>query len=284
MMKPQILILHVTGTNRDREAAWACEMAGGAPEIVHINQLIAGERRLADYWMLVLPGGFSYGDDLGAGKVWAVALRYRLADDLTAFIAAGKPVLGICNGFQALVKAGLLPGAVDEGRKAVDGGPWTVNVVRPPSTVHRPRPSQAVTLTRNDSARFECRWVYLQPQPVSPCIFTHGLAEMVYCPVAHGEGKFVAQDEETLAALEGQGLVALRYVGADGKTAGYPWNPNGSQGDIAGICNQTGNVLGLMPHPEDHIIAEQHPRCHRGERGMLGVPLFQNGVRYAAEL
>jgi phosphoribosylformylglycinamidine synthase I len=265
-MKPPILIFHVRGTNRDREAAWACEQAGGAPEIVHVNQLIAGERRLMDYRMLVLPGGFSYGDDLGAGKLWAVVLRYRLADELTAFVEAGRPVLGICNGFQALVKSGWLPGC-------------HLNA----ATFERSN-VQTVTLTRNDSARFECRWVYLQPQASSPCIFTRGLEELITCPVAHGEGKFVARDAETLAALEAEGLVALRYVGPNGGPAGYPWNPNGSQNHIAGICNPQGTVLGLMPHPEDHVIPLQHPRFHRGERGMLGLVLFQNGVRYAAQV
>ena len=266
MTKPNILILHARGTNRDREAALACELAGGVPEIVHVNQLIAGERRLADYRMLVLPGGFSYGDDLGAGKLWAVALSHRLGDDLTAFVATGRPVLGICNGFQILVKAGLLP-----------GGGLNLGALEHAN-------AQTVTLARNDSARFECRWVYLQPNADSPCIFTRGLSEPIYCPVAHGEGKFVARDAQTLAVLVAQSLTALRYVGPGGVPAGYPWNPNGSQAGIAGICNPQGNVLGLMPHPEDHVLAEQHPRFHRGERGLLGLPLFQHGIDYAAEL
>jgi phosphoribosylformylglycinamidine synthase len=276
-MNPPILILHATGTNRDREAAWACELAGGAPEIVHVNQLAAGERRLQDYYMLVLPGGFSYGDDLGAGKLWAVALRHRLGDKLATFVAAGRPVLGICNGFQVLVKAGLLPG--------LNGVESATNFPVYQST------NQPATLTRNDSARFECRWVYLQPQAGSPCVFTSDLDEPIYCPVAHGEGKFVARDEATLAAIEAQGLVALRYrrrpqatEAATSNGAGYPWNPNGSQGDIAGICNPAGTVFGLMPHPEDHVIAAQHPRVHRDERGMLGLPIFANGVRYAAQV
>ena len=269
-MKPKILILHATGSNRDREAAWACELAGGAPEIVHINQLIAGERRLKDYQMLILPGGFSYGDDLGAGKLWAVALRHRLAGEMAAFVEAGRPVLGICNGFQALVKAGLLPGD------------------RPdrPDRFSKPVRStdQTATLTRNDSAQFECRWVYLQAQPESPCVFTRSLTELIYCPVAHGEGKFVARDAGTLAEIEAGGSVALRYVGTDGRPAGYPWNPNGSQANIAGVCNPAGTILGLMPHPEDHLIPPQHPQFQRGQRGMLGLPLFENGIRYAADL
>ena len=256
---PPILILHATGTNRDREAAWACELAGGAPRIAHINEVLAGDVRLSDHRMLVLPGGFSYGDDLGAGKLWAVALRHRLRDDLTAFVEAGRPVLGICNGFQVLVKAGLLPG--------LDG----TMAERPP-----------VTLTRNDSARFECRWVTLAPTPGSPCLFTRELAEPITCPVAHGEGKLVTRDAETLAAIEAGRLGALRYVAADGSPAGYPDNPNGSVGDIAALTNPAGNVLGLMPHPEDHIVATQHPRFHRGEGGGSGLPLFEAGVRIAA--
>ena len=216
-MKPRILILHATGTNRDREAALAFELAGGAPEIIHVNRLAAGERRLADYQMLVLPGGFSYGDDLGAGKLWAVMLRHQLGDQIQAFVAAGRPVLGICNGFQVLVKAGLLPGLSDDARSGI----------------------QQATLTRNDLARFECRWVTLDPQPASPCIWTAGLDEPIYCPVAHGEGKFVARDAATLAEIERAGLVALRYgrqadaaeAATTNGTAGvqYPWNPNGSQ-------------------------------------------------------
>ncbi|MEI2688402.1 MAG: phosphoribosylformylglycinamidine synthase subunit PurQ [Anaerolineae bacterium] len=198
-MNPPILILHATGTNRDRDAAWACELAGGAPEIVHVNQLAAGQRRLHDYRMLVLPGGFSYGDDLGAGKLWAVALRHRIGEDLQAFVAAGRPVLGICNGFQALVKAGLLPGLNDE------VGTMNDELRTPDSSfiLHHSSFSHQATLTRNDSARFECRWVYLEPQAGSPCVFTQGLEEPIYCPAAHGEGKFVARDATTLAGYGG---------------------------------------------------------------------------------
>jgi len=267
-MKPKILILHASGTNRDREVAWACEMAGGLAEVVHINPLIAGERQLSDYQMLILPGGFSYGDDLGAGKLWAVALRHRLADELAAFVEAKRPILGICNGFQALVKAGLLPG---------DNGDSQLRAASTASV-------QAVTLTRNDSAQFECRWIYLQPQPDSPCIFTQGLTDLIYCPVAHGEGKFVVQNSATLTELEITGRVALLYIDVAGRPAEYPWNPNGSEANIAGICNPMGTILGLMPHPEDHIIPQQHPQFHRGQGGLLGLPLFQNGIKYAANL
>ena len=246
---PRILILHANGTNRDRDAALACELAGGAPEIVHINQLLAGERALHDYQMLVIPGGFSYGDDLGAGVLWATDLRHRLWAQVAAFAAQGRPVLGICNGFQALVKAGLLPG-----RAAPDA----------------PRD---VTLTYNEAAHFECRWVYLQPNAHSPSLFTRGLTEPIYCPVAHGEGRLAVRDAAVAAQLQADGLVALTYLGE-----GYPANPNGSVLNIAGLCNPAGNVLGLMPHPEDHIFPWQHPRRHRGERGLSGLALFANGL------
>jgi phosphoribosylformylglycinamidine synthase I len=257
-MKPNVLILHATGTNRDREAAWAVEAAGGQPQIIHVNQL--GERRahLHEFQMLVLPGGFSYGDDLGAGRLWATDLRWLFQEDLARFIQAGKPVLGICNGFQALVKSGWLPGPPANGIQA--------------------------TLTRNASNRFECRWVRLAPNPDSPCVFTRDLTEIVYCPVAHGEGRFVPGDDAVLERLHAQHLLALTYVSADGGPAGYPDNPNGSVAGIAGICNEQGNVLGLMPHPEDHILPVQHPRWRRGESGHLGLPLFIRGVRYAAEV
>ncbi|MEN6478446.1 MAG: phosphoribosylformylglycinamidine synthase I [Anaerolineales bacterium] len=266
-VKPRIIILHAPGTNRDREAAVACELAGGRPEIVHIHQLSAGERRLGDYQMLLIPGGFSYGDDLGAGRLWANDLYHRFRGDLDQFVLAGKPVLGICNGFQALVKAGYLPG---------------------------PAPEQRVTLTVNQRGRFECRWVRLRAVEDSVCLFTRGLPEDILCPVAHGEGRFWVDDAQQQAALRSLRLVALRYVKAEvvddvrrevpvAPVAGYPANPNGSYDDIAGICNAAGNVFGLMPHPEDHVYAWQHLRYTRGERGGLGLGLFENGVRAAAQ-
>jgi len=253
-MKPPVLILHATGTNRDREAAWACELAGGAPDIVHVERLASGEVDLLDYRMLVLPGGFSYGDDLGAGKVWAVLLRTRLAEPLARFLEAGRPALGICNGFQALVAAGLLA------------------------------PRGEVTLTHNDSGRFECRWVTLLPDPTSPCVFTRDLREPILCPVAHGEGKLVAASPRVEDALVAGGRVALRYYPTPDAPGGYPGNPNGSFADAAGLTNAEGTVLGLMPHPEDHLVPDQHPRVHRGERGGSGLALFAAGLRYAADL
>ncbi|NWF68845.1 MAG: phosphoribosylformylglycinamidine synthase subunit PurL [Chloroflexi bacterium] len=252
---PKVLILHATGTNRDREAALACQLAGGAAEIVHVNQLRAGERHLRDYAMLVLPGGFSYGDDLGAGTLWALDMQQRLGDEMHAFVASGKPVLGICNGFQALVKAGILPGSAG-------------------------RAQRSVTLTYNESEQFECRWVYLRSNSRSQCIFTTGLEEQIYCPAAHGEGRVAVSTEAESQRLWAEGYVALSYVDADGNPApAYPHNPNGSLLGIAGLTNRAGNVLGLMPHPEDHVFAWQHPRWQRGETGMRGLRLFQNALK-----
>ena len=255
--RPRVLILHATGTNRDRDAALACELAGGDPEIVHVNQLIARERNLLNYAMLVVPGGFSYGDDLGAGTLWALDLRHRLGDSVSRFVADGRPVLGICNGFQALVKSGLLPGDVEGISK-----------------------SHIVTLAPNARGRFECRWVYLRPEPNNRCIFTTGLEELIYCPVAHGEGRVAARDAAALSALQAKGFVALSYVEDDHATMHYPANPNGSSLGIAGLTNAQGNVLGLMPHPENHIFSWQHPRHARGEQGMTGLKLFQNGIQH----
>ena len=270
----RVLILHAPGTNRDCEAAVACRLAGGEPEIVHLNQLLAGERKLLDYGFLVLPGGFSYGDDLGAGTLWALALRERLGEDLHRFVEGGRPVLGICNGFQALVKAGLLPGTA----KAVT----TKGAGLPPGTAKAVTTRQA-TLAPNRSAHFECRWVHLRPEPASTCLFTQGLNGLLLVPVAHGEGNFVPREPPLIEALRAQGQIALTYVDAEGKPAGYPDNPNGSAGNVAGVCNLAGNVLGLMPHPEDHVFPYQHPRWTRGEAGGMGLGLFVNGVHGAKE-
>lgn len=260
-MTVRVLILRAPGINRDRDAALACELAGGSPERIHINQLAEGRARLADYSMLVIPGGFSYGDHLGAGKLLAVDLAHRLGDDLRRFVEAGRPVIGICNGFQVLVKAGLLPGW---GR---DGAP-------------------AVTLTDNSSGRFECRWVRLEPDPASVCRFTQGIERALEVPVAHGEGRIAVRDSAALAELRARGQIVLRYAGGDGGPAGYPANPNGSPDDIAGICNPEGTILGLMPHPENAVLPQQHPRWTREpsrDEGD-GLVIFRNAVRYAASL
>lgn len=287
-MTVRVLILHAPGTNRDREAALACRLAGGEPEIVHLNQLLSGERRLLDYGFLVLPGGFSYGDCLGAGTLWALALRERLGEELERFVAGGRPVLGICNGFQALVKAGLLgsEGSSPSPAQALRSEgfsplPTHASQAAQAATTKDSAAGRLVTLTRNRSGHFECRWVYLRPEPGSQCLFTRGLEELLFVPVAHGEGNLVAASPEVAERLRATGQVALTYVDATGRPAGYPHNPNGSAGNVAGITNRAGNVLGLMPHPEDHVFPYQHPGWTRGEHGGLGLALFVNGVREA---
>lgn len=266
-MKPRVLILHADGTNRDYEAAQAFELAGAASEIVHLNQLRAHERRWAAYQLLCIPGGFSYADALGAGKLLALDLNAYFADEVGQFIDSGKPVIGICNGFQALVKSGLLPEVHSSSRSI------------PVGLVNR-----HATLTFNERGRFECRWVTLKPQSQT-CVWTRGLDGLITCPIAHGEGNFVLSDPNDLHVLRERDQIALIYTRESGLPADgeYPLNPNGSIGDIAGVCNPHGNVLGLMPHPEDHVFAYQHPRWSRGERGQLGLKLFVNGVRYAEQ-
>jgi phosphoribosylformylglycinamidine synthase len=259
-MKPRVLILHATGTNRDLNACMAIEQAGGAADIVHLNQLRRGERRFDDYQALVLPGGFSYADALGAGRLLALDLKVYFSTEIRCFIEQGKPVIGICNGFQALVKAGILPDP-----EAVQTQP-------------------AATLTHNDSGRFECRWVTLQPVS-QKCIWTSGLQSAIFCTVAHGEGNFVCSSADTLAHLQANDQVALVYTDRSGQPAlgGYPANPNGSAGDIAGVCNPQGNVLGLMPHPEDHIFPYQRPQKDSSANDS-GLALFANGIRYASQM
>ena len=254
-MQPNVLIHHTPGTNRDEEAAWAMEAAGGRPEIVHINRLRTGERRLLDYGMLILPGGFSYGDALAAGRRWALDLQVYFWEDVVRFIEAGRLVLGICNGFQALVQAGLLPGWTDD-----------------------PRP---VTLTHNASGHFECRWVTLVPEPGTRCVFLEGLTEPLRFPVAHGEGRFLVRSSDVLDRLKAGGHIALRYAQPDGTPAkgAYPANPNGSVADIAGICNAEGNVFGLMPHPEDAIWPYHLPNREWDRQEPWGLQIFRNAVR-----
>ena len=258
-MKPSILILHASGTNRDGEAARACELAGGAPEVVHINQLRQRERRFADYEMLLLPGGFSYGDALGAGARLALDLQVYFHDQLHAFVERGGRVLGICNGFQTLVKAGLLPGDDAAGAAL----PLQEEIAQ-----------RKVTLTENAAGHFECRWVYLQVNPRVRAGWLSAIDEPIFCPIAHGEGNFQVKDAAALDELERNNLIAFRYVDAGGAPAGgrYPLNPNGSVSDIAGICNRAGNVVGLMPHPEDHLLPIQNPL---GRVGRLGLALFR---------
>ena len=261
-----VLILHANGTNRDLEAAQAFAAAGAQPEIVHLNQLRRGERRWRDYRILVLPGGFSYGDALGAGRLLALDLKVYFAEHTRRFIDSGKPVIGICNGFQALVKAGFLPAFEAQGEAPAET-------------------TAVATLTFNRSGNFECRWVTLAAQS-QRCLWTRQLLEPITCPVAHGEGRFVLRDDRALSQLRENDQVALTYAQENGSPAegAYPENPNGSAADIAGICNPQGNVLGLMPHPEDHLFPHQHPRWMRGKTSGSGLALFVNGVKYAAQM
>ncbi len=257
MPKPRALVLRAPGTNCDEETSFAFERAGAQVERRHINQLLESPRRLADFQVLCLPGGFSYGDDLAAGRILGSQIRHYLADYLGEFKAAGKLILGICNGFQVLIKSGiLLPDSPERGA--------------------------AATLTWNESGRFEDRWVPLRSSS-SKSVFFAGIDTM-YLPVAHAEGKFVTRDEGILRDLQQAGQVALRYglpESGDGPVA-YPENPNGSQGNVAGICDETGRVCGLMPHPERHLDPTQHPRWTRGQLSAAGdgLRVFQNAVGY----
>lgn len=267
-MSPRALILHAYGSNRDLDAAHAFELAGAQPEIVPLTELRARALRWSDYQLLCLPGGFAHADALGAGKLFALDLNVYFADQVTAFVDAGKPVIGMCNGFQALVKSGILP----EGRRNGSATPTTAT------------PATGTTLTFNAEGHFECRWITLVPQS-DTCVWTRGLTAPIYCPVAHGEGNYTVADKSLIADLQAQDQIALVYANPDGSPAKgeYPQNPNGSIADIAGVCNPAGNVLGLMPHPENHILPYQHPRWTRGEAGQLGLTLFENGVKYASE-
>jgi phosphoribosylformylglycinamidine synthase len=262
-MKPTALVLQAHGSNRDIDVSEALTLAGADPKIIPLNDLRACKADWRDFQMLVIPGGFSYADALGAGKLLALDLNSYFADEIAAFVAAGKPVIGICNGFQALVKSGILPG----GRSGL------VNS------------NSSATLTFNAQGHFECRWVTLVPVSQT-CIWTKDLQEMITCPVSHGEGNFQTNHQSLITHLTANDQIALTYIHSDGTPANgeYPANPNGSLLDIAGICNPAGNVLGLMPHPENHIHPWQHPLHTRGETGQSGLVVFQNGVKYAASL
>ncbi|GBD36447.1 Phosphoribosylformylglycinamidine synthase subunit PurQ [bacterium HR36] len=272
----RVLVLRAPGANCDEETQFAFELAGARAERVHINRLRENPRRLRDYQILAIPGGFTYGDDVAAGKILANQLRYYLGEELQRFRDDGKLILGICNGFQVLLKAGLLvpPMRVPQhalclaGAGAEPAREW-VEII-------------PATLTTNAHGRFEARWVFLDTQP-GRCPFLVGY-ERWQLPVAHGEGRFLCRDDAVWHTLEQQGQIVLRYVDGEGRLAGYPFNPNGSQGNVAGICDPTGRVLGLMPHPERHVLPTQHPQWTR--KGLAaegeGLRLFRNAVAYFA--
>lgn len=267
MKKPKAIILRTAGTNCDLETAHAFKLAGAEPERVHVNALIKKRSLLSRYHMLAIPGGFTYGDDIASGKVLANELRSKLKDELLRFIGAGKPIIGICNGFQILVKMGLLP-RLDSAKD----------------------PKIEATLSLNDSGRFQDRWVYLKTSDQrlatsdNTCIWTRGLPEVIYIPIAHAEGKFIPKDDKVLRALKQNGQVVFRYSDEEGNPAGYPHNPNGSVDNIAGICDPTGRILGLMPHPERHMTYLQHPNwrrhLHNSDKLGTGLKIFENGVNY----
>ncbi len=239
MSVPPALVIAGPGTNRDHDLALALQLAGAEPTIVLAAELVRHPELLREARLVGIAGGFSYGDALGAGRMLGLDLMVGLGDGLKEFVATGRPVIGICNGFQVLTRTKLLPGA----------------------------------LGHNAHGRFECRWVVLEPQPASRCLWTKGIDEAIHAPIAHGEGRYVHPDPDSLAEA---GQVALRYRST---------NPNGSVADIAGVCNPAGNVLGLMPHPENFVVGRQHPHHLRGG-GLdhLGLQLFRNGVRVASEM
>ncbi len=252
MSLPRILILRAPGTNCDAETAFAFERAGGLPEVLHLNRLLEAPRLVAKYQILCIPGGFSYGDDVAAGRIFANQIRHHLGDVLAEFRAANKLVLGICNGFQVLVKSGLLDTDDDQG--------------------------PAASLSWNESGRYVDRWVHLRTDG-SKCVFLAGLQRM-FLPIAHAEGQFAARNEESLHQLQQAGQLVLRYEAVDSAANGY--NPNGSMADVAGMCDATGRVFGMMPHPERFIDPTHHPQWTRlpPQQEGDGLQLFRNAVRY----
>jgi phosphoribosylformylglycinamidine synthase I len=256
MTKVKAMILRASGTNCDMETAFSFEQAGAQVDLIHVNELIRRQRLLSNYQIMVIPGGFTYGDDISAGRILANELKLKLRDKIQKFVDDGRLILGICNGFQVLVKAGMLPES-------------------------RGKNSQLLTLASNDSGRFECRWIYLRANKTSPCVFTRGI-DLMYLPVAHGEGKVVIER----GALE-ELNVALYYADETGNIrVGYPHNPNGSVNNIAGICDATGRIFALMPHPERFIRWTQHPRWIREPRRDYGdgFRIFLNAVEWAKSI
>jgi len=255
-MSVNVLILRTAGTNCDRETDFAFRLAGAETNLLHINVLRKEPGLLSEFAILAIPGGFSYGDDLGAGKILANELLTQLKPALESFVNDGKLIIGICNGFQVLVKAGLLPGLK--------------------------RWRQQATLTLNDSHRFEDRWTYLSA-PANRCVLVED-GEFLYLPVAHAEGKFVPENNDVLERIQENGQIVLRYSDREGHpTSEYPASPNGSIDNIAGICDETGRILGMMPHPERHCLPTQHPRWTREglkEQGE-GLRIFERAVAYA---
>lgn len=252
MSRPRILVLRAPGTNCDVETAHAFELAGGQSEVLHLNRLLENPALASAFQVLCIPGGFSYGDDVAAGRIFANQIRHHLQDVLQEFRESGKLLLGICNGFQVLIKSGLLDSDDTSG--------------------------PAASLTWNDSGCFLDRWVGLQSDG-SNCVFLAGVDRM-HLPIAHAEGKFVVRDDESLRRFDQNGQLVLRYAAIPGSVA--PYNPNGAISDVAGMCDNSGRVFGLMPHPERFVDFTQHPQWTRltSRSEGDGLPVFRNAVRY----
>jgi len=247
-MKPNVLILRAPGTNCNNETAYAFEIAGANTEQIHINRLLETPKLLEKFQILCFPGGFSYGDDIASGRILANQIKHHLNEEIREFVSQEKLILGICNGFQIMIRSGILLADDEFGAKA--------------------------TLNWNDSGIFRDTWTRLHVVS-EKCLFLRGIRSM-YLPVAHAEGKFMARNGEMFQNLEKNGRLVLKYEPCD--------NPNGAQGHVAGICDETGRVFGLMPHPERHVVPTQHPRWTRGEAGPNGdgLAVFQNAVTYFA--
>jgi phosphoribosylformylglycinamidine synthase len=259
MAKPRVLIVRAPGTNCDIETAHAFELAGAASERLHVNQLIEHPRLAEQFQILCFPGGFSYGDDIAAGRIAAVQWQTKLSDVLAQFRAEDRLVMGICNGFQIMMRLGIF---FEEG---IESAP--------------------ATLTWNRHGRFESRWVHLKPES-DHCVFLRGI-DSIYLPMAHAEGRFLMRDEATQQMLKDGNQIAMRYCDPHGATGDeeleFPWNPNGAQWNVAGICDSSGRVFGLMPHPERFLFPTNHPHWTRmaslPEHGD-GLKMFQNAVSY----
>jgi len=262
MTKPRALMVTGFGINCDYETGYALSMPGVEMEVdaCHLNDLVADPSRLDLAHLFVIPGGFSYGDHIASGRVMGNRLKTRVGEAILRFLDEGKLILGICNGFQVLVKMGLLPG---NGR--AQGEVW----------------KQTATLTRNDSGRFEDRWVHLKVGKNHRSVFLKGI-ESLYLPIRHGEGKLVFS-EGVPQEIQKKGQDVLFYATAEGEpTSEYPSNPNGSEGNLAGLCDETGRILGLMPHPEGYLHRTNHPtwtRLNLPEEGQ-GVVVFRNAAEY----
>ncbi len=266
-----VLILRAPGTNCNIETGFAFEQAGAKTEQLHVNRLLDDPNLFDNFQILCFPGGFSFGDDIAAGRILASKMQNHLSDALHKFRDAGKLILGICNGFQILIKSGLILPIDENGFQA--------------------------TLTWNNCHRFQDRWVRMVVDPKTPCVFTKGI-EDIEMPMAHAEGKFVARDKQTLQKLADNGQLALRYAVRLNKVDNYdindletillpPDNPNGAQANAAGCCDSTGRVFGLMPHPERFLKGVQHPQWTRRVDAAGNVPeqgdglkIFQNAVDY----